>query len=134
MARPSKAPEWLTEESLIRIQGWAMDGLSDEQIATEKMGIAYSTFREWKKKYPALLAALKKSKEVADRKVENALYEAALSGNVTAMIFWLKNRKPKEWKDKVETFVNADIDIGSQNKEFRKYLDDEQKRMGNADI
>jgi|SRR3989304_5648284 len=133
----AKYTDWLTEEGLIKIEGWARDGLTDEQIA-HNTGIAYSTFREWKNKFPALSAVLKKGKEVVDREVENALYKKAIGHtmlekqafklktvnydngkrvleeerieivevekvippDVTAQIFWLKNRKPKEWRDK----------------------------------
>lgn len=65
---------WLSPEGLLKIEGWARDGLIDEQIA-EQMGVAYSTLRVWRDKYSALSAALKKTKEVADRKVENSLFE-----------------------------------------------------------
>ena len=41
-----KYQEWLTKEGLLRLQGWARDGLSDEQIAAN-MGITDSTFYEW---------------------------------------------------------------------------------------
>ena len=34
--------------------------------------------------------------------VENALFKNAIEGNVTAQIFWLKNRKPDKWRDKPE--------------------------------
>lgn len=89
----------MTEEGLVLIRGWARDGLTDAQIA-HNMGIAYSTFREWKDRYPAFSAVLKESKEVCDRQVENALYKAALNGSIPAMIFWLKNRKRSEWRDR----------------------------------
>lgn len=59
------------------IEGWARDGLTDEQIASN-MGVAYSTLRIWRDKYPALSAALKKGKEVIDRQVENSLLKRAL--------------------------------------------------------
>ena len=68
---------WLTPEGLIKIEGWARDGLTDEQIS-RNMGIVYSTFRVWKDKYSALSAALKKGKEVVDRQVENALFNRAV--------------------------------------------------------
>jgi hypothetical protein len=89
------------KDNLILVEGWARDGLTDEQIAYN-LGIAYSTFREYKNKYSALSSALKKGKEVVDYEVENALYKAAINGNVTAMIFWLKNRRPHGWKDRKE--------------------------------
>lgn len=127
MAR-SKYQEWLEDDNLIKIAAWARDGLTDEQIA-KNMGIAYSTLREWKKKYSAISAALKRGKEVVDFEVENALYKNAMGGYIeeektyisevngvvtkrkeifkryikpdtTAQIFWLKNRKPDKWRDK----------------------------------
>ena len=94
-----KYEKWLTEEGLIRIRGWAMDGLTDEQIA-QNMGIATGTLYDWKNKHPEISEALKETKEIADRAVENALFQAALKGNITAQIFWLKNRKPKLWREK----------------------------------
>lgn len=74
-----KYQEWLEPEGLLRIEGWARDGLTDEQIA-QNMGVAYSTFRTWRDKYSALSAVLKKNKDVADRQVENSLFERALGG------------------------------------------------------
>ena len=111
-----KYEKWLTEEGLIRIRGWAMDGLTDEQIA-QNMGVSYSTLRVWRDKYSALSAALKETKEIADRNVENALYEAAMKGNITAQIFWLKNRKPKMWREKqqddsVDNHITISIEGG----------------------
>lgn len=73
--------------------------MSEEQIANN-MGISRSTLSDWKKNYPDILNALKKGKEVVDFEIENALAKSALEGNVTAQIFWLKNRKPDKWKDK----------------------------------
>lgn len=124
----AKYTEWLTPEGLILVEGWARDGLIDEQIA-KNMNVAYSTFREWKKKFPTLLAALKQGKEVSDRQVENALFKTATGyyyqeetvtnageivtikkyskPNTTAQIFWLKNRKT-EWTDRVD--INAQIE------------------------
>ena len=144
-----KYQEWLTKEGLLRLQGWARDGLSDEQIATN-MGITDSTFYEWKKKYSEISEVLKEGKDVVDRQVENALLKSALGykydevteerrddmlvvtkvihkevqPNTTAQIFWLKNRKRLEWRDrvenaitgadggsvKVETLTDADVD------------------------
>lgn len=119
----AKYKEWLDDDNLLRLSAWARDGLSDKQIA-HNMGIAYSTFREWKAKYPAIAAALKFSKEVADIEVENALYKRAMGytykeitkelrdkeiiitkeiykhmpPDTTAQIYWLSNRKNDNWK------------------------------------
>lgn len=119
----SKFKDWLEGDGLLKLEGWARDGLTDEQIS-RNMGIAYSTFREWKKKYSAFSAVLKRTKDVVDREVENALFRRAMgykydevtyergeevkrvtkevAPDITAQIFWLKNRKPAEWRDKIE--------------------------------
>ena len=102
-----KYEEWLEPDNLIRLEGWARDGLTDQQIA-KNMGIAYSTFREWKKAHAAISAVLKRGKEVVDYEVENALFKSAIEGNVTAQIFWLKNRRPDKWRDKPEQPGDAD--------------------------
>lgn len=72
-----KYVDWITPEGLIRIEGWARDGLTDEQIS-HNMGISPCTLYEWKKKYPEITEVLKRGKEVVDRKVENALLKRAL--------------------------------------------------------
>lgn len=130
----AKYTEWLTEEGLLKIEGWARDGLTDKQVA-HNMNIAESTLHEWKKKYSVLSESLKRGKEVIDRQVENALLKRALgyefkettqeltedgmrvtkvitkqqAPDTTAQIFWLKNRKPQEWRDKQETEISGHI-------------------------
>lgn len=94
-----KYAEWLTEDGLLLLKGWARDGLTDEQIA-HNCGITPATLYNWKNKHVEIFDALKKGKEVVDYEVENALLAKALSGDVTAQIYWLKNRKPKQWRDK----------------------------------
>lgn len=94
-----KYEKWLKEENLLLLEGWARDGLTDEQIA-KNIGITVSTFYEWKKKYSEISESLKKGKAVVDYQVENALLSSALEGNTTAQIFWLKNRRPDKWRDK----------------------------------
>jgi len=136
----SKYEAWLTDDGLLRIEGWARDGLTDEQIA-HNMGISRKTLAEWKNKYAPIRDTLKNSKEVVDRIVENALFKKAcgytvqvkkpikvrkveyneetgkkireveeivetveevhVPADTTAQIFWLKNRKPEAWRDKV---------------------------------
>lgn len=132
----AKYDDWITDEGIIKIEGWARDGLTDKQIA-QNCGVAYSTFREWKKRFPALSAALKRGKEVVDRQVENALLKSALGyhyeeetvtnqggvvttkkyakPNTTAQIFWLKNRKRNQWRDRQDieqTNRNIEISVG----------------------
>lgn len=92
---------WRTTDGLILLQGWARDGLTDEQIA-HNCGITVKTLYEWKNRYGDICDALKKGKEIVDYEVENALLKRAKQGDVTAQIFWLKNRRPEKWRDKVQ--------------------------------
>lgn len=149
-----KYEEWLEPEGLLKIEGWARDGLTDEQIA-ENMGICRDTLIEWKKKYSDISDTLKKGKEVIDRQVENALLKRALGykytevtkerveggfvvtkevtkevvPDTTAQIFWLKNRKPDVWRDKKD--VNVDAEVHNPFKDLS--TDDLLKLVGDDD-
>lgn len=125
-----KYQRWLEPDGLLLLEGWARDGLTDEQLA-EKMGINPATLYDWKNKYPEISDTLKKGKEIVDIQVENALLKRALGydyqeqriektdkdgtkiiqtikhvpADTTAQIFWLKNRRPDKWRDKPEASV-----------------------------
>jgi hypothetical protein len=99
--------DWEAEEKILLLQGWARNGLTNEQIASN-MDIVVSTLWEWRKKSSKISNALKIGKEEADLQVENALHKAALEGNTTAMIFWLKNRKPENWRDKIQQEITTE--------------------------
>lgn len=94
-----KYEKWLEPDNLLLLEAWSRDGLTDEQIA-KNMGISVATLYRYKKSHCEICNALKRGKEVVDIEVENALYKLATSGNITAIIFWLKNRKPDKWRDK----------------------------------
>lgn len=102
-----KYEKWLKKENLILLEGWARDGLTEEQIA-KNMGINVATLYRWKNEYCEICNALKKGKDVADYQVENALFETALEGNTTAQIFWLKNRRPDKWRDRQKEDSNSE--------------------------
>lgn len=72
-----KYQRWLEPDGLLLLEGWARDGLTDEQLA-EKMGINPATLYDWKNKHPEISEALKKGKEIVDIQVENALLKRAL--------------------------------------------------------
>lgn len=126
MAKRDETREaWLAPDGLLRVEGWAREGLTDEQIA-DNMGICRSTFYEWQKRHRAFALAVKRGKAPVDVQVENALLKSALGYTQTvkkavrsaegyycyvdeevyfppqtaAQIFWLKNRRPDRWRDK----------------------------------
>lgn len=118
---------WRSSQGLLRIWGWAIDGLTDEDIA-HNMGISRKTLYDWKNKYSDICNALKESKEIADRAVENALYQRAVNGDNVAMIFWLKNRQPKKWRDRIENSIITEEPIKVQM-DYSKLSTDELKAL-----
>lgn len=86
-----KYTQWLTEEGIALVKGWARDGLTEEEIA-KNMHISRSTLNEWKKKYDKIAEAIRNGKDVADRIVENALFKKATGGIITI-------KKPVKVKD-----------------------------------
>ena len=87
--------KWLEPDNLVLLQGWKRNGLTDEQIA-QNIGIRRETLYTWKKRFPNINNALKRGREQSNYIIESKLFQTALSGNTTAMIFWLKNN----WRDK----------------------------------
>ena len=116
-------------------QRLAILGLTDVEMA-EFFGVAERTFHGWKKSHPDFLQSLKAGKIEADTHVATGLYQSAIGGhvvtetreqegpdgsitrtketkqvppNVTAQVFWLKNRQPAKWRDKQE--IQQDISM-----------------------
>lgn len=107
-------------------------GATDIEIA-DFFNVSEQTINSWKNQFPEFLESLKAGKEESDQRVERSLYRRALGyehdtvkifcskdGDVTqvpyreivppdttACIFWLKNRKKDEWRDKVEQEVTG---------------------------
>lgn len=99
-------------------------GATDREAA-DFFGVDEATIHRWKHSHPEFCESLKVGKEQADARVEQSLYRRALGythdavkiavngqgeitqvpftehypPDTTAAIFWLKNRKPKEWRD-----------------------------------
>ncbi len=116
------------------VRWMARSGLTEVEIATE-LGINPSTLTRWKQRHPALVEALNESRNFVDSLVEDALLKRALGyeyeetkmvatqdgktrrvektkksvvPDVTAQIFWLKNRQPERWRDKPQPDTDDD--------------------------
>ena len=122
VGRPSKLPERVE-----KIMQLAREGKTDAQIA-DAVGVSTRTITLWKTQDWQFLLALKENKAMADDLVEATLFQKAtgytlkrkkkeidhdgeekvieteepIPPDTTAMIFWLKNRRPSEWRDKIE--------------------------------
>lgn len=124
----AKYTEWINEDGLTQIRGWARDGYSNVQIA-KNMGISRETLNQWSKRFSGVSDAIKKGRAPVIEQVEDAFYkscmgyyvdeevtEVTMSGGAerrhkriyhkyippipACMIFALKNIKPQKWKDK----------------------------------
>ena len=111
MARPSK----FTKEVQRQVELMARKGWTDEEMS-ELLGINRTTLYNWQKKHPKFFNTLKEWKYAADATIEKSLYETAKEGNTTAQIFWLKNRKRKEWRDQHHIKHGVD-DLGDMTDE-----------------
>lgn len=125
---------------LTLVRKYATAGLTDQQIA-ELLGIAVSTLNEYKKN-DDFSESLKAGKAHSNGKVVDALYQRALGyshpetkvfcyegctiteevtrhhpPDVTACIFWLKNRQRDEWRDKVDHEHSGTLDVEHSAKE-----------------
>jgi hypothetical protein len=90
-------PEYIEQAAKL-----AAFGHIDREIA-EFFDIDVKTLRRWKHDYPEFREALIIAKEVANDRVEQALYDSAVGDrNVSAMQYWLNNRRPDQWKSKVD--------------------------------
>ncbi len=110
-------------DRLCEVEQWAAEGLSNAAIA-RRLGIASSTLVRYIRQYPTLGAALHKGRS-PDKEVEQALFRRAVgyeyeeermeeadakkkrvvvrkhvAPDITAAVYWLKNRMPGRWQDR----------------------------------
>lgn len=138
MARPTKYQEAYAEQARkLCLLGYTDAGLADFFEVSE------ATINNWKHEFPEFLESIKKGKSFADADIVDNLYNRALGyttkekreektadgfkeveaekhvpGDVTAMIFWLKNRQPKLWRDKQEVEQSGEVGLTVNIKRF----------------
>lgn len=131
MARPEK---W--KDEFVHLAECACRlGATDLDVA-EMLKISPRTLYNWRNTKPEFAAALVTGKAPADERVERSLYQRAIgyeqeevkifmpagatepvyakftakyAPDVTACIFWLKNRRPEQWRDKPEGAGGDDL-------------------------
>lgn len=119
-------PDGFEKINFIKLKNLVLAGLTDIEIG-EGMGVTGTTIRNWQKNRPEFFATIKDWKKKADERVQRSLYERACGYTVeeeelffhkgqiyranklkhyapdpVSCIFWLKNRQPDQWRDRVE--------------------------------
>lgn len=107
MAR-AKYKRWLEPDNLKRISDWARNGVSEPHIATDKdkMDISYSTLKEWKNKYPAISAALKKNKDIVDAEVEESFVSTMKKHTLTTIQYKMVKKDKFVLQGERQKFMN----------------------------
>lgn len=131
MARPSKFKEEFIEQA----QKLCKLGATDIEVA-DFFNVNVATLNRWKSEYPEFCASVKNGKAPADERVERSLFARAtgysfdavkifnhqgqiieapyrehVAPDTTACIFWLKNRKPAEWRDKQDVEHTGTVNL-----------------------
>lgn len=137
-------------------------GATDNDLA-DFFGVTTRTIIRWQAYHPDFCKSLKRGKEAADDRVERSLYARAtgytfdsekisiqdgmvtrattiehVPPDVTACIFWLKNRRPSEWRDKTDHDHNhahtLNLQGGAMSVEEAQTLFREARNMSLADL
>lgn len=133
MARPtSYKPQYIEQARKL-----AEFGATDREVASF-FGVSERTLNTWKHVHPEFLQSLKVGKDAADDRVEMSLYRKATGYSFdsekvfqyegaivradivehvppsdTAAIFWLKNRRSQEWRDRKEIEHSGQLSLGA---------------------
>ena len=127
---PRSRPTKYKQAFVDRVEDFALVGMSDDEIAGA-LKVDAATLYRWKASYPDFCESIKRGRDRYDTEVvEKALQQRAAGydypeeimtrdgpsvitkrfhGSDTAAIFWLKNRQPERWRDRVEHDVRAAV-------------------------
>lgn len=134
-----------TPEVVEKAKKAAKEGALDYEIA-EVIGIHPQALSTWKTKYAEFAEALRAAREQPTKAVEAALYRSAMGythveekiffyrgkvrrvpvvkhypPNPTAMLFWLKNKAPKAWRDAIALEQAPAVEASGQKKSFSDF-------------
>ena len=130
VGRPTKYKKEYNEQ----VYKLCLLGATDKQLA-DFFNVDESTINRWKESEPEFCESLKSGKEEADATIAQSLYNrakgyvapdiitATFNGQITdiqkvekhyppdttAAIFWLKNRQPRQWRDKQDIEHSGEV-------------------------
>ena len=125
-----KYQEWLTPDGITRLEAWARDGLTDEQIAKEVVDIEVeNALLKRALGYDYTEERVERSHEGGKKSIKTVQTVKHIPPDTTAQIFWLKNRRPDRWRDKQQIEHSGTLEVenplaGLTTEELRKLADD----------
>jgi transposase len=141
---PAGRPSEYKDDYAKQVTKLAELGATDQEVA-DFFDIDVRTVYRWKHDYPEFCQALKVGKDVADERVERSLYQKAIgyeqdevkifmpggaaepvyapfrakiAPDTTAAIFWLKNRRSQQWRDKQDVEHSGEMTVNRVVREF----------------
>ena len=126
---PGGRPSKLTPQLAVKIFDLSRHGLTDKVIA-RTLDVTERSITNWKSSTEFFLS-LKAAKKDVDSRVEESLSRRALGfvgpdghyypPETTACIFWLKNRQPQDWRDRIPELANIADSISSALQMMRRH-------------
>lgn len=106
--------------------------------AARSCGINRATYNDYYSSDPEFKRAVDEAEEAATDSVENALFEAAVGGDVKAQQVWLFNRRKQTWSDSKNLKVDANVQATNQftlrwAEQINHDEEDEENRDSSAD-
>lgn len=95
-------------------------GLGEATVARQ-IGVSPRSWRRYRKEHPDFAAMIREAAAAVNDEVEAALLRRAtgfenadgktVPPDVRAAVFWLKNRRPRRWRDRAELAVNTPMPV-----------------------
>jgi hypothetical protein len=135
MAKVGRPTKYEGEATLEKTRKFVEAGFTLEQLAVG-LDVDETTIHEWQNVHPEFSQLIKETKAFCDEVIERSLFNRAkgmkrktvitesdgtivekiedVPPDATSMIFWLKNRKRIEWKDRQDIEHSGAVDIAPQ--------------------
>lgn len=132
---PAGRPTDYQADYAVQAEKLCLLGATDREIA-DFFDVDVRTIYRWKAEHSEFCQSVKAGKEIADDRVERSLFQKAvgyeqeevkifmpggaenpvyapftakIAPDTTAAIFWLKNRRPAEWREKLQTEHSGEV-------------------------
>lgn len=122
----------LVKSRLKMVEGWSKNGLTESQIC-KNLGVNRTTLNDFKDRYPELLEAINRGREMAVAEIENALFKRALGYDFeeTKESSRVIDGKTIKCNEKIKNHLPPDVAacfILLKNKDHSNWCDNPAKR------